>query len=64
MNLAALFIWHREQAERFEWLAGHHKTAGGGQCHRDAVTRRNLKLAKFHADAAKVLKEVIHANQA
>jgi hypothetical protein len=63
MNIANLFLWHREQSERFEWLAEHHKTTGGGQCHRDAVTRRNLKLAKFHADASKAIKEVIHANQ-
>lgn len=48
MDLAALFMWHREQQERFAWLAEHHKTTGGGQCHRDAVTRRNLKLAQFH----------------
>lgn len=62
MNLSSLFLWHREQAERFDWLAQHHKTTGGGQRHRDAVTRRNLKLAQFHADAAKVLKEAIHGS--
>ena len=54
MTLDQLFLWHREQQDRFAWLAEHHKTAGGGQCH--AVTRRNLKLAQFHADAVAVLK--------
>jgi hypothetical protein len=60
MDLRSLFMWHREQQKRFAWLADNHKTTGGGQCHRDAVTRRNLKLAQFHADAAKTLKEVIN----
>lgn len=63
MTLDQLFLWHREQQERFAWLAENHKTAGGGQCHKDAVTRRNLKQAKFHADAAGVLKQARAAQE-
>ncbi|WP_144154524.1 hypothetical protein [Paraburkholderia sp. BCC1885] len=56
MTLPELFMWHREQVERFAWLADNHKTTGGGTRHRAAVTRRNQKLAAFHADAASLLK--------
>ena len=50
MTLKQLIQWHREQQERYEDLAKNHKTTGASN-HRDAVTRRNLKLAKFHAEA-------------
>lgn len=56
VTLDQLFMWHREQAERFAWLADNHKTTGGDTRHRAGVTRRNQKLAAFHADAASVLK--------
>ncbi|MGQ7937317.1 hypothetical protein [Paraburkholderia sp. D1E] len=59
MTLSQLFMWHREQAERFAWLADNHKTTGGA-VHRAAVTRRNQKLAAFHAEAASMLKLMMH----
>ena len=59
MTLRQLFIWHREQQERFEDLAKNHKTCAA-PVYRAAVTRRNEKLAKFHADAAAVLKATLH----
>lgn len=58
MTLLDLLQWHREQQERFEYLAVNHKTYGA-QIHRDAVTRRNVKLASFHAEAATVLRNEI-----
>lgn len=62
MTLASLYIWHREQAERFEHLAKNHQTTGAS-VHRNAVTRRNEKLAQFHKDAAKVLDAIRLANR-
>lgn len=59
MTLRQLYIWHREQQERFEDLAKNHKTCAS-KVYRDAVTRRNEKLAKFHADAAAVLRAALH----
>lgn len=59
MTLDQLFLWHREQAERFAWLADNHKTTGA-TVHRGAVTRRNRKLAAFHAEAASLLKLMMH----
>jgi hypothetical protein len=57
MTVEQLYMWHREQAERYEDLARNHRTTGASVV-RNAVTRRNLKLAEFHTEAAAVLNEV------
>jgi hypothetical protein len=59
VTLDQLYLWHREQSERFAWLADNHKTTGVvGSAHRAAVTRRNQKLARFHAEAAQCIKSL------
>lgn len=55
MTLDELYLWHREQAERYRHLAENHRTTGATRC-REAVTRRNIKLTEFHRDAAECLK--------
>lgn len=50
MTLEKLAFWHREQAERFEYLAKNHKTTGA-TVHLNAVTRRNEVQAAFHREA-------------
>jgi hypothetical protein len=62
MTLESLHIWHREQAERYAWLAANHKTTGSS-LHIKNVTRRNEKMAAFHRDAAAVLKPVANHTQ-
>jgi len=58
MTLMELFVWHREQAERYEDLAKNHTTTGA-RVHRAAVTRRYVKQAEFHQAAAGVLKPLV-----
>jgi hypothetical protein len=55
MTLAQLYLWHRQEAERFTDLSKSHQT-NGSTTHRNAVTRRYEKQAEFHSHAATLLK--------
>lgn len=60
MTLAELYLWHREQAERFADNARNHKTTGAPRVI-DAVTRRYNVQAQFHQEAAALLKPLVAA---
>lgn len=62
MTPLELLKHHREQVERFEHLATNHKTTGA-PTHRNAVARRNTKLAQFHMEAVECLKLLLASKQ-
>lgn len=61
MTLPQLYLWHREQAERYADRAKDHKT-NAAQVYREAVTRRYEKQSEFHARAATLLRPFIGIN--
>lgn len=58
MTLLRLYLWHREQAERFSDLARSHKTCAA-RVYRAAVSRRYGAQSEFHAQAALALRPVL-----
>lgn len=59
MTLDQLYLWHREQAERFEYQAENHKTMGAAKL-RASISRSYKKRADFHKDAAALLDDLRH----
>lgn len=57
MTVTELYMWHKEQAERFEDRAVEHKTMGPAKL-RASISRSYLKKAAFHREAEKMLNDV------
>ena len=57
MTLDQLFLWHREQQERFENLAEHNK-ANLPRVYKASLRRTYEKRADFHERAVALLKSV------
>ena len=57
MTLDQLYVWHREQQERFEHLATHNK-ANLAAVYKASLKRTYENQAAFHARAVALLKSL------
>jgi hypothetical protein len=55
--LDELYIWHREQFERWDHLADHNKAVLATR-YKESLRRTYRKQAAFHANAAELLKSM------
>ncbi|MBB2928346.1 hypothetical protein [Paraburkholderia silvatlantica] len=60
MTLDQLFLWHREQHERWAHLAEHNK-ANMPMPYKASLKRTYEKKAAFHAEAASLIKPLREA---
>jgi hypothetical protein len=58
MTLDQLYIWHREQQERYDNLAAHNK-ANLAAVYKASLKRTYEKQASFHARAVALLKVLL-----
>lgn len=57
MTLDQLYLWHREQQERFEHLAAHNK-ANLASVYKASLKRTYERQATFHSRAVALLKSL------
>jgi hypothetical protein len=62
MTLDQLYVWHREQFERWDHLAENNK-ANLPDVYKASLRRTYRKKADFHAGAVALLKEVRRSNE-